>query len=298
MGAPASTGLGDGQPRALQNGRVRSGWPPNDWPVWSGFVALLAALALALVGAAIVDIPAVVLGVRITSSHTPAGVELGNTFVQDLAFVLTAILFARLGGRAVRSWQLGLRPTRPWRAAGLVVLMLAVFLIFSAGWAAALDVSTKEKLLEQLGANQTALLLALSALLTTVIAPIAEETLFRGYIFPALSKWRGWVPAGVLTGALFGAVHAGSAPLVDLVPLAVLGFALCALYKSTGSLYPCIAGHSLNNSLAFGLLEGWGWEIPLLAVGALLCIGLLALSLRGLGVISRDTREQTIHCEA
>jgi uncharacterized protein len=271
---------------------VETEWPRNDWPVWTGFMALVAALVLAAVGAAIVDIPALVLGVKISSSHVPPGLELADTVVQDLAFVLTAVLFARLGGRAVGSWQLGLRPTRVWRAVRLVVMTLVAFLAFSAAWAAALDVSTKEKLLEQLGANETALLLALSALLTTVVAPIAEETLFRGYVFAALSKWRGWVPAGVLTGVLFGAVHAGSAPEADLVPLAVLGFALCALYRSTGSLYPCIAAHSLNNSLAFGALEGWSWQIPLLAGGALAAIGLLALSLRGLGVISRSGAEE------
>jgi hypothetical protein len=206
--------------------------------------------------------------------------------VQDIAFVLTAVMFARLGGRAVSSWQFGFRPTPARRAAGLVVLTVLAFLVFSAVWALALDVSTKEKLLEQLGANETKLLLALSALLTTVIAPICEETLFRGYIFAALTKWRGWLPAAGITGLLFGGVHAGSAPVADLIPLAVLGFALCVLYRRTGSLYPCIAAHSLNNSLAFGALESWGWQIPLLMIAALATIWLLVLIARRIGLIS------------
>lgn len=272
----------------------RRGPAENDWPAWSGFLALVAALVLAAVGAAVIDIPALVFGVKISSKHIPPGLELADTFVQDIAFVLTPVLFAQLGGRAVRSWQFGLCATPARRAAGLVVLTIVGFLIFNAAWAAALEVSTKEKLLEQLGANETAVLLVLSALLTTVIAPIAEETLFRGYIFAALAKWRGWLPAALLTGVLFGAVHASSAPAVDLVPLAVLGFALCALYRATGSLYPCIAAHSLNNSLAFGVLEKWGWQIPVLALGALIAISLLALSLQSLGVISRDRREMPV----
>lgn len=272
----------------------RKGPAENDWPAWSGFLALVAALVLAAVGAAVVDIPALVLGVKL-SKHIPPGLELADTFVQDIAFVLTPVLFAQLGGRAVRSWQFGLRPTPPWRAAGLILLTLLGFLVFNAAWSALLEVSTKEKLLEQLGANETALLLVLSALLTTVIAPIAEETLFRGYIFAALAKWRGWLPAAALTGVLFGAVHAGSAPAVYLVPLAVLGVALCALYRRTGSLYPCIAAHSLNNSLAFGVLEKWGWQrIPALAACALLAISLIALSLRSVGVISRERREMPL----
>jgi uncharacterized protein len=261
------------------------GLPSNDWPVWTGFVALLGALVLAAVGGLIVSIPAILLGVEISSSHTPPGLELADTVVQDVAFVLTVVLFAQMGGRTVRSWQFGLRPTPARHAVGLVVLTILAFLVFSVIWAAVVN-TPKEKLLEQLGTNETALLLALSALLTTVIAPISEEILFRGYIFAALSKWKGWLPAAAITGVLFGGVHAGSAPAADLIPLAVLGFALCALYRRTGSLYPCIAAHSLNNSLAFGVLEKWGWQIPLLMVGALITVGLVALIARKVGLIS------------
>jgi uncharacterized protein len=285
-GSQPGTPLGPPAPAARDTLDPSLGPPANDWPVWTGFVVLLAALVLAAVGGLIVDIPALLLGVKISSKHTPPGLELGATVVQDVAFVVAAVMFAQIGGRQARSWQFGFRPTPVRRAAGLVVLTIVGFLIFTAVWSVALDLSTKEKLLEQLGANDTTLLLALSALLTTVIAPICEETLFRGYVFAALSKWRGWLPAAAITGVLFGGVHAGSAPAADLVPLAVLGFALCWLYRRTGSLYPCIVTHSLNNSLAFGALEKWGWQIPLLMVGALATIWLIATVARWIGLIS------------
>jgi membrane protease YdiL (CAAX protease family) len=259
----------------------------NDWPAWTGLAALLAALVLAAVGGLIVDIPALVVGVKISSSHTPHGVVLADTFVQDAMFDVAAVLFAGLGGRVARSWQFGLRPAPPRRAVGFVALTITAFLVFSAVWALALGESPKEKLLEQLGADETALLLALSALLTTVMAPVCEEMLFRGYIFAALTKWKGWAPAAAATGVLFGAVHAGSAPVVYLVPLAVLGFLLCALYRETGSLYPCIATHSINNSIAFASLEGWGWRTgSLLVAGSLLVIYLIWLLARRVGAIS------------
>jgi membrane protease YdiL (CAAX protease family) len=290
VGAPLDDPAAAAEPAADGSRLAGSGDPPiglpaNDWPVWTGFVVLVAALVLAAVGGLIVD--AIVLGVTVSPSHTPPGLEFADTVVQDIAFVLTAVMFARLAGRTARSWQFGFRPTPPLRAAGIAVLTIAAFLIFSAAWGAALKVTEKDtKLLEALGTNNTAVLLALSALLTTVIAPICEETLFRGYIFAALSKWKGWLPAAVLTGALFGGVHAGSAPVEDLVPLAALGFALCVLYRRTGSLYPCIAVHSLNNSFAFGVIEGWGWQIPVLIVGALAAIWLLAVIARRTGLIS------------
>lgn len=269
--------------------RGPAGLPPNDWPAWSGPVALVAALVLAAVGGLIVDIPALVAGVKVTSSHTPPGLELADTVVQDALFVLTALLFAQLGGRTVHSWQLGLRtPREPvWRIALLVIGVYVAFFVFSAIWSVALGEEPKEELLKQLGANESGVLLALSALLTTVIAPIGEETLFRGYIFPSLAKWRGWGLAAAITGVLFGAVHAGSAPAIYLVPLGVLGFLLCALYRWTGSLYPCIATHCLNNSIAFGALEKWSWwQVLLLALGALATLALLRLALVVSGLIS------------
>ena len=133
----------------------------------------------------------------------------------------------------------------------------------------------KEKLLQQLGSNESTGLLLLSAALTCVVAPICEEMLFRAYMFTALRNWRGTLPAALITGVLFGGVHAGSAPVLDLVPLAALGFGLCLLYRFTGSIYPSITAHSINNSIAFSSLEGWGWQTPLLLVCALLTIGAL-----------------------
>jgi CAAX protease family protein len=279
----AAAGKGEG-------GEPPVGPVPNDWPVWSGLVVLLAALVLAAVGALIVDIPALLVGAKITSKHTPAGIELADTIVQDVVFVLTAIMFAQMGGRKARSWQFGLRPTPVRRAVVAIALLIVAFLLFTTVWVMVLEALgihiESEKLLEKLGANGSAVLLGLSALLTTAIAPVCEELLFRGYIFAALSKWRGWLPAAAVTGLMFGGVHAGSAPVEDLVPLAALGFLLCALYRYTGSLYPCIAAHSLNNSFAFGKLEHWGWQIPLLMGGALVTIWLLAKIAERVGLIT------------
>jgi membrane protease YdiL (CAAX protease family) len=142
-----------------------------------------------------------------------------------------------------------------------------------------------EELLDKLGANETTSLLVLSAALTCVLAPICEEFLFRGYVFTALRSWCGTWPAASITGLVFGAIHFGSAPALDLVPLAGLGFGLCLLYRYTGSLYPCIAAHSLNNSLAFASLEHWGWQIPVLMVAALASIGALVLVAKRVGLI-------------
>jgi membrane protease YdiL (CAAX protease family) len=170
-----------------------------------------------------------------------------------------------------------------------VLVLLIVFLVLTAVWSLAVQ-PEKEKTLEQLGSNEGTALLVLSAALTCVVAPICEEFLFRGYMFTALRNWRGTLPAALLTGVIFGGVHVGSAPALDLVPLAALGFGLCLLYRYTGSLYPCMIVHSLNNSLAFSDLEGWGWQVPVLMVSALALIGVVVLGFKRVGLIAPEPR--------
>jgi hypothetical protein len=166
------------------------------------------------------------------------------------------------------------------------VLTLVGFLLFSLLWTAVFQ-TEEEDLLEKLGTDKSAALLLLSAALTCVVAPFCEEFLFRGFVFTALRNWKGVWTAAILTGLLFGAVHAGSAPALDLVPLAVLGFGLCLLYRATGSLYPCIAAHCVNNSLAFGSLENWSWQILVLMACSLLVLALIALALTRAGLTAR-----------
>ena len=267
--------------------------PVTSWSWWLGPLALLAGLTLALFASLLVYIPASILGVHVSSGKTPGGIVLIDTALQDAIFVGTAVFLARTAKQAVSSLQFGLRPTPFWRAVGAVVMMLIAFYIVSVIWAEIVH-SKEEKLLEELGTNETTALLIGSAALTCVIAPICEELLFRGFIFTALRNLRGPWLAAVMTGLLFGAVHAFSAPVEYLLPLAALGFALCLLYRATGSIYPCIAAHAVNNSIAFGALEGWGWQVPVLLAAALgaiwgvvqvgKAVGLIAPAGRGEGV--------------
>jgi uncharacterized protein len=272
---------------AIEGDRSRS--PTTNWRPWAGPAALLGGLVLAAVGGLLVDVPALLLGVKITSSHTPPGISIADTVVQDIGFVLAAVFFAQLGGHAVSAWQFGLRrPSAGWRSAsGLVLVLLVAFIALSAVWSSAVHPS-EEKLLETLGSNESTALLVLSAGLTCVVAPICEEFLFRGFMFTSLRNWRGTLPAAVITGLVFGGVHYGSAPVLDLVPLAALGFGLCLLYRYTGSLYPCIAAHSLNNSLAFSSLENWGWQAPVLILSALATIALVVLAFKRVGLIAPE----------
>jgi membrane protease YdiL (CAAX protease family) len=161
---------------------------------------------------------------------------------------------------------------------GWAVVAWLAFYLFTAAFVGILGLSPEEDdLPEQLGVDDSVVALVAVAILVAVIAPIAEEFFFRGFIFGALRNWRGTWPAAILTGLIFGGIHAGSSDPAYLAPLAFFGAALCWLYAKTGSLYPSIGLHCANNSVAFGVTQDWGWQIPLLFVGSMALITLLAV---------------------
>jgi hypothetical protein len=230
----------------------------------------MAALAIGLGGA--------IAGSSV-SDPTPA-VNIIATMAQDVCLVIAAVLFAGLAGRP-RPVDFGLRPTDPWRALGWMALTYVAFYLFTAVWVAIVGGNPNdEKLPQELGADKSTVALLAVAFLVAVLAPVAEEFFFRGFFYGALRNWRGVVPAAVLTGLVFGGIHAGSADAEFLPPLAFFGFALCLLRERTGSLYPCIALHCANNSLAFGVTQNWTWQIPVLFLVSLTLISLGALLVR------------------
>jgi len=258
-----------------------------DWPPWTAPAALVMALAVGTIAALLVVlIVAAALHITIPSNgNFPGGLNVLATVVQDACFVLVAIWFARIGGRRITPGQFGLRATRVLRAAWMVAFVYVTFLVFTDIWSEIVN-TPQETLLKSLGANNSTALLVASAILTCVVAPCAEEFLFRGVIFTALRNWRGpWVSAA-LTGLAFGAVHAESAPIADLVPLALFGFGLCWLRWRTDSLLPGIAAHSINNSIAFAALEGWAaGDYVLLLLAALAALAVIGTGMRATGLI-------------
>jgi membrane protease YdiL (CAAX protease family) len=237
------------------------------WAPWTAFVALVAAFGVALVGAVLIGGVGAAFGADL--DDPPPAVNIVATFVQDAAFIGMALLFARRVGRLVPA-QFGLRPTPAWRAIGWMALAFASYLLLSFAWGALIDVNEPDNLPESLGVDESTVALVAVCVLVTVVAPIAEELLFRGYMFGALRNWRGpWV-AALITGALFGAIHAGSTDAEFLLPLAILGVALALLRWRTASLLPCIALHAFNNGIAFASSEDWsGGQGVLLIAGAI-----------------------------
>jgi membrane protease YdiL (CAAX protease family) len=84
-----------------------------------------------------------------------------------------------------------------------------------------------------------------------LLAPVAEEMMFRGILYPVI-KQVGYPRLALWgTSLLFAAVHLNA---VTFVPLTVLALVLTALYERTNNLLAPIAAHLLFNALNFGML--------------------------------------------
>jgi len=248
----------------------RAGWPP-----WLSIAAFAAGFGITIVLGIVIIVSASVFGV----SEKAAGLNIGLTLMQNAALVGAAYAFAALHGRPAAA-DFGLRPAPLWRSVGLLVVVWIGFFVLSAIWAAAVGLNEQQDLPEELGADGPLANVLAVVVLITVFAPLGEELFFRGFFFGALRNWRGPWLAAVLTGLVFGGIHIGSSPIGYLVPLALFGIGLCLLYERTGSLYPAIALHALNNSIALGANLDWSWQIPVMMVVsppcALACAWLLA----------------------
>ena len=89
--------------------------------------------------------------------------------------------------------------------------------------------------------------LGLAVISTVIIAPIAEELMFRGYLLDSIRKIHGDWFAVVISALLFGIVH--FEPYT--VGMAAIGGLIYGYVRvKTGSLWPSIIGHMIWNGIA------------------------------------------------
>lgn len=232
------------QPPAAPPARPDRALPPVPWTLSQTFWLMLAGFGLALLS------PVLVL--PFDSDLSSDGALLGAQGLFELSLLFVAIGVAsewRYQPLGPALEKLGLRRTVP-KAFGIALLTLLVYYIAAGLFSQLVLQPEQEDIGGELGVGDPNLLIAISAVLViAVLAPVTEELFFRGFVFAGLrARWSLW-PAAVAVGLIFGLVHAPTG-LTAVVPLAGLGVALCWLYDRTGSLWPCVFAHVINNSLA------------------------------------------------
>ena len=252
---PEATAPGAGPPAGRPGDQPPRRDPDEQpaWPLWTALAGIGLALGLGLVVSSIL-IAIIASAAGYSFNHLPPGLNLAGDVLFDLGFVVAALCAAKMTG-PVRALDFGFRRIPVGRAVAAVLAAGLSYYVLSYAYAALFDLHGNEKLPSELGAGKSTAALVGAAVFVCVIAPIAEEFFFRGFLFGVLRRMRivvggrnigVWV-AAVEVGLLFGLAHSGSAAPRYLIPLGFLGFVLCVVRWRTGSLYPCMALHSLNN---------------------------------------------------
>ncbi len=230
--------------------------PRKDWP--PDLVFLLLLRILLAFGFALALLTIVGGSAQPTGFKLPPVVEL---LVGGLAFHGSGwVLIHRFVRHTARSWNtafgLGTEPRRAVLS-GLTLALMFLPVAYGLQAVCAWVLSqfgiepTAQRSVELLLTDGTAITRGTIALLAVGLAPIVEEALFRGILFPLLRDL-GWRAAALVgTSLLFGAIHGNAAAFL---PLTLFGAALAWLYERSGNLLAPMVAHAVFNLTPFVLL--------------------------------------------
>lgn len=214
-------------------------------PVW---MAVYSALAYTLAMLLVIFVPPKITAVWRIVNEKKAGKKLTSS---------------RIAPRAVGRQSLGLGGWPTWTDIGLAPVGFIVYLVLAAAitmlfslfpW---FDVEEVQELGFSFGLGGVDRVVAFVTLV--VVAPIAEEVIFRGWLYGKLrtklsakmSNISGMVISILLVSVLFGLVHGQWNVGVNVFALSVI---LCGLREITGTIYAGILLHMLKNGVAFYVL--------------------------------------------
>ena len=238
-------------------------------------------------GSAFAAYGALLLGMLVIGAPAQShGLVLGLWLTEALAIALPAVFALSAAGVRAAPY-LGFRRFT-WKQALIAVVVAAANqpVVSFLTWAERLvlpsrivaDFDAKQRMLDAVFAAN-----AVPMTITVVLAaPLGEELFFRGFALPALRRGWGVLAAILVSGALFSFLHMDPVGFLGLMEIGVM---LAALRWWTGSIWPAVIGHAVNNGIAGGaFILGWedpdvappGWVLAL--GGALFVAGIVALA--------------------
>lgn len=229
---------------------------------WSPAGAVLLLVVVALVAGGLTGLALVGLGVATADLPGP-GMALVGMSLFYFFVVIGLALAARLRRNATAANSLVLRSPgwRLWQyvAFGAItvftLIVLQQLLVYFTGLVTGEqpDITRDLQALRGLRPDRP-IILVLLVLLAVVMAPLAEEFVFRGLLFTALRNTRlGTLGSAIVLSAIFAVLHWGYSSQ-SLVALMGLGLLFAYIVWRTGSLWPAVVGHAANNLVAVVVL--------------------------------------------
>lgn len=189
---------------------------------------------------------------------------LGHTVSAQFAYVLLSEMLTISMVAAFMRWRkaglhaLGLMRPKLIDAAYAIIGVLVYFGLYAAtvaivGSIIHIDTSQQQDIGFQ---NVTGTLpLSLTFISLVLLPPLAEEIVFRGFLYAGLRRYGAWV-ALIVTSLLFAMPHLletsdGKLLWIAGIDTFVLSVVLCYLRERTGRLWAGIGVHALKNGIAF-----------------------------------------------
>jgi membrane protease YdiL (CAAX protease family) len=220
-------------------------------PLWVGGAFLVSNLIVAAV--------LLVLGWFHISLETYLRPAILQTVIATVIYVITIAIVIAVPykwGRRTDLNILGLQRLPSWTDIGLTpvafvvyTLIVTILLALLASWFPALPLNEAQDVgFKSLGSRVDNMMAFVTLV---VLAPLAEETLFRGYLYGKLKRYVPAIWAAVATSLLFGVAHFQLNVGIDVF---VLSLILCGLRSLTGSIWAGVLVHMTKNALAYYLL--------------------------------------------
>lgn len=204
------------------------------------------------------------LGVDFAGVNTSILESVGAALIYSLCFgIIVTLPWTIKRYRTTRS-DLGLTRLPSWMDIGLAPAGFVIYLISSglvmyavAQLVPGFNATERQEIGFQDLTKQYEYVLAFVTLV--IVAPIAEEAIFRGYLYGKLRKAVPMWVTILVTSLLFGLLHmkldggfiAGINVGIDVF---ILSVAMCGLREITGSIWAGVLLHMMKNSLAYYLL--------------------------------------------
>jgi membrane protease YdiL (CAAX protease family) len=230
---------------------------PDDppWGVWGALGLLVLSIVLMLVTQIAFLVPyALRSGVKLDALGSFVASDPGAIFVALIsippAHLLTLgaawLLVTRAGKYPflrTLGWEWG-RGLSLWRCAGLALLLLGTG--YAVLWAAGECDNELERILRSSRAAALA-----AAFAATFTAPLVEEIVYRGLLYPALRRHVGVAWAVTVVFVIFAAIHVPQYwPCSGVIgTILLLSFTLTLIRARTGRLLPCVFIHFVFNGV-------------------------------------------------
>ncbi len=231
--------------------RAKPGGYGGAWPLPLGLVVFLVA-TLAWIGFTMT----LELGIStLPGLHPLAGILLDSAARLLPAMIALGLLFRR-PSHAIRVLGLN-RSLAPKTILGLFSLLMLVDLMLRA----VIGTGDSSEPGGGLSAGEAGIWgLAFAVVSACLLAPFAEEVLYRGVLFRSFWNRLGVLPAALLSSLVFAVLHFYDG--YGLASVGIFGLSCALLYAATSSLGACIALHLLYNS-AIKLPEWLVYHAPL-----------------------------------